>query len=390
MIPAERAHLHLAALTHPGMSGKNNEDRYGISAFVAEGEPKTPVVLAVMADGIGGHKAGEIAAELAVETISQVVASGDGSQPVELLSRAIVQAGLAISNQAELDMMQRGMGSTCACALVIGSRLYIAAVGDSRVYLLRGSKIQQLTTDHTWIQEALEHGALQPEQSRNHPNAHVIRRYLGSRQEVLPDTRLRLNPAESDQQARSNQGLHLQPGDLILLCSDGLTDLVSDAEILAAFKGQSDQAVLESLAGVANQRGGHDNITILSMRVPAEGRRASLKAGLKASRRLTMTYALIVGLLVIGAAIAGGFYWFARRSGGISPTPTSSIRQATLVPAFGGTALPGFTPEAPLPTESLHPSSDAGTVVTTGAPTPEALTPLAATLTPWPTNTRGP
>ena len=395
MIPAERAHLHLAASTHPGRSGKNNEDRYGISAFYPRGGQKIPVVLAVIADGIGGHKAGEIAAELAVETISQVVASGDASQPVELLNQAIIQAGQAISDQAEMDQAQKGMGSTCACALVIGSRLFIASVGDSRVYLLRGGKIHQLTTDHTWIQEAIDHGALQPGQARNHPHAHIIRRYLGSKQDVVPDNRLRLNPLESDRQAMSNQGYYLQPGDLIFLCSDGLTDLVGDAEILAAFKGRRDQAVLESLVELANLRGGHDNITALSLRVPPQERQArwvSPLARLQPRKRLAAACGVIAALLLASAGLAGGFYWFARWSaGGAAPTPTFSMRQATLAPALEGTALPGLGPGAPLPTESTPADLDEQPAAGTNTPLPfGAATPLSATLTPWPTNTLAP
>lgn len=392
MIPAERAHLNLVASTHPGMSGKNNEDRYGISAFYVDDERRTPAVLAVIADGIGGHKAGEIAAELAVETISQVVASSDASQPVETLKQAVIQAGQAISDQSEMDAAQRGMGSTCACALVIGSRLFVASVGDSRIYLLRGNKIQQLTTDHTWIQEALEYGAIQPGEARNHPNAHVIRRYLGSKQDVLPDLRLRLNPAESNRQSESNQGLYLHPGDLIFLCSDGLTDLVNDSEILAAFQTQSDQAVLETLVELANQRGGHDNITILSMSVPSHGRQpltSSLKGRLQNRRRLALVLGGIASLLIVGALIAGGFYWFARRSaGGITPTPGDHIQQVTLAPGTGGTALPGVIPGGN-PTDVAAPTGgEAGPAVGTNTNLPaSAVTPESATLTPWPTNT---
>jgi len=395
VIPAERAHLLVAANTHPGMSGKNNEDRYGISAFYTDEGRKIPAVLAVIADGIGGHRAGEIAAELAVETISDVVASGDASQPVELLTQAIIQAGQSISERAELDLAQKGMGSTCACALVIGSRLFIASVGDSRVYLVRGNKIQQLTTDHTWVQEAIDHGAIKPGQARNHPNAHVIRRYLGSKQEVVPDVRLRLNPAESAGQSMSNQGFNLHPGDLVFLCSDGLTDLVNNAEILAAFKGKSDQTVLESLVELANQRGGHDNITVLSMRLPTQEqvtRWAALKGWLKARRRLALTCGIIAALLVIGAIIAGGYYWFSNRAAGDSiPTSTALVGQFTPAPPIQGTVLPGELPDRPLPTGSSPGESEVGAITPTGAQlTSVVITPISATLTPWPTNTPAP
>jgi len=129
------------------------------------------------------------------------------------------------------------MGTTCACAWVIGSQLFIASVGDSRVYLLRNGSLIQLTVDHTWVQEAVEKGILGPEDVRNHPNVHVIRRYLGSSKTPQADTRLRLAKEETDTQAHSNQGLCLLPGDLLLLCTDGLTDVVEDADIEPTVRG---------------------------------------------------------------------------------------------------------------------------------------------------------
>ena len=128
MIPAKRAHLNVAARTHPGMKGKNNEDRYTISAFYVDESQRTPSVLAVVSDGIGGHRAGEVAAEIAIEMINQKIAESDAAQPVIILQEAIIQASEAIRTQAEADTAQRGMGATCVCAWVIGDRLYTASV----------------------------------------------------------------------------------------------------------------------------------------------------------------------------------------------------------------------------------------------------------------------
>ena len=194
MIPIEKAHVDVAAQSHPGMSGKNNEDRFAVSAYQVSAADPTPAALAVVADGVGGHRAGEVAAELAVEKITQQVAESDARNPVKILTNAIVKVGEMVRDQAEEQDGQKGMGSTCACVWIIGDRLYTASVGDSRIYLIREGQIQQITTDHTWVQEAIEHGALTPEQARNHPNVHVIRRYLGSKQPVVPDVRLRLSP----------------------------------------------------------------------------------------------------------------------------------------------------------------------------------------------------
>jgi protein phosphatase len=111
--------------------------------------------------------------------------------------------------------------------------------GDSRLYLIRNGKALRLTTDHTWVQEAVEKGLITPDQARDHPNAHVLRRHLGSQIGVEPDFRLRMDPSQNNGQAVANQGMRLLPGDQLLLCSDGLTDLVEDEEIEAYLRGKS-------------------------------------------------------------------------------------------------------------------------------------------------------
>jgi protein phosphatase len=163
------------------------------------------------------------------------------------------------------------MGATCVCAWIIGNRLYTASVGDSRIYLIREHQIYQLTIDHTWVQEAIDHGMLTPDQARSHPNTHVIRRYLGSRSTVVPDVRLRLESYETDREAEENQGVLLKETDRLLLCTDGLTDLVSDREILGAMQTSSLDEAVQQLIHMANLRGGHDNITIVALDCGLDG-----------------------------------------------------------------------------------------------------------------------
>ena len=268
MIPSEHAHVHTAALTHPGMRGKNNEDRYAISAFWNGSDFTKPSILAVVADGIGGHRAGEVAAELVVETIRQYVADSTAEDPLAILQAGFTNANQTVFAHANKNIDQMGMGSTCVCAWIIDDQLFAASVGDSRLYLLRGEHILQLTTDHTWIQEAIQLKIITPEEARNHPNAHVIRRYLGSKSYTQPDFRLRLLPNESDEESQAHQGMHLLPGDKILLCSDGLTDLVEAHEIRYALNTFERQKALNQLVGLANQRGGHDNITAVLLEMP--------------------------------------------------------------------------------------------------------------------------
>lgn len=377
MIPAERAHLHIAATTHPGMSGKNNEDRYAVIAYRLEDEQSLPAVMAVVSDGVGGHRAGEVAAEIVVQIIQKTIAKSDGLQPLQALREAIQQASQAVFAQAQAEDSQRGMAATCACALVIENRLYTASVGDSRIYLLSGDSIQQLTTDHTWIQEALEAGVLTPEEARNHPNTHVIRRYLGSPQPVEADLRLRLSPKETDEQSLSNQGLELMPGDQVILCSDGLTDLVSGQEIQPIVRGQEQETALQALTSLANQRGGHDNITIIALQMPVSIAETAPTRVLprRGSSKRWMTCLLGIFLAAILAIVLVTGYWFL----------SSRVTTATPSPTLTGSPAPA-SETAPAVTTS-EPSGAPSASRTSSAP---VVTPLAETFTPWPTNTLTP
>src|SRR5215212_5848301 len=269
MIRVTRAHLNVDAQTHPGMTGKNNEDRYAVTSFVLDAENRVPVLFAVLADGIGGHRAGEVAAELAVNHMMQVVAKSDGRNIRGTIEDAVLEASDAIAAHAGSNENLRGMGATCATAWIVGDKLHTAYVGDSRIYLIRGGRLQQLTVDHTWVQEAMEKGILTPEAARQHPNVHVIRRYLGSPTPPDPDFRLKLFNDEGDQHAENNQGLALQRNDIVLLCSDGLTDLVWNDEILELIRSKPNlKEASRALIELANSRGGHDNITVVLISVP--------------------------------------------------------------------------------------------------------------------------
>ena len=266
-----RAHLNVEAQTHAGMTGKNNEDRYAVASFVLTGSERTPVLFAVLADGIGGHRAGEVAAELAVNHSVDVVAKSDGHQIRRTLEDAVADASNAIAAHSASNDNLKGMGSTCATVWIAGDRLHTASVGDSRIYLLRGGKIQQLSVDHTWIQEALEKNLITPEAAREHPNVHVIRRYLGSAVPPEADFRLKLSKEDNDEQAEAHQGVKLQPNDVVLLCSDGLTDLVWNDEIVETVKSKPNlKEGAGALIALANSRGGHDNITVVLISIPAD------------------------------------------------------------------------------------------------------------------------
>ncbi len=263
----QQRHVEVAALSHAGMSGKNNEDRFDVSSY--ELEDGTPVLFAVVSDGIGGHRAGEVAAELAINYIVEFVSNSNGKNPIQIMETAIHTASQAIASRSASKEEQQGMGATCACAWVEGQHLFIGYVGDSRMYLVRDGSIQRMTVDHTWVQEAVDRGIITPAQMRDHPNVHVIRRHLGSVELPQVDFRLRLDDSESTQQAHDNQGTLLQPGDKLLLCTDGLTDMVWEDEILRlVLTRNSLKSAAEDLIEQANERGGHDNITVILIGIP--------------------------------------------------------------------------------------------------------------------------
>ena len=361
MIRTTRAHLNVDAQTHPGMTGKNNEDRYAVASFVLDKNERTPVLFAVLADGIGGHRAGEVAAELAVNHMMQAVAHSDGRHIMDTIEEAVIEASDAIAAHSESNSNLKGMGATCAAAWIVGDKLHTAYVGDSRIYLMRGGRIQQLTVDHTWVQEAIDRGVLTPEAARVHPNVHVIRRYLGSPNPPEPDFRLKLFNDEGNQNAENNQGLQLLPNDVLLLCSDGLTDLVWNDEILEVVRSKPNlKEAARALIELANSRGGHDNTTVILISVPSDFKFVPRKQ----ANWVPWVLGGIVGFVLLLAV--GSVFALSLLRLNASPTATVTL---TLTPTQ--TARPSAT-VTPQPTMTILPTLSL---------------PIAPTYTPWPTNT---
>ena len=365
MIRIQRAHLNVEAQTHPGMTGKNNEDRYAVASFVLGRKNRMPVLFAVLADGIGGHRGGEVAAELAVNHIMQEVAQSDGRHTRQTMERAVNEASDAIAAHSASTEDLKGMGSTCATAWIIGDKLYTAYVGDSRIYLIRSGRIQQLTVDHTWVQEAIEKGVITPEKAREHPNVHVIRRYLGSPAAPEPDFRMKLSKDEGDQHAENNQGVQLLPDDVLLLCSDGLTDLVWNDEILEVIRSKpSLKEAARALIELANARGGHDNTTVVLISVPS-----NFKLIVKNNADwLPWIIGGTAGMVFVLVAASFLTLNLLRRNTNLTLTPTVS--------------------PTPLPTQTpLLPPTATAMLLPTATSVPNIPLPLAPTYTPWPTNT---
>ena len=366
MTKAKKPHLHVYAATDPGLTGKINEDRFLITSFKPEPMGKSQSTLMVLCDGVGGHRAGDVAAEMGVSLITQKILGGDARQPIQAIETAVVETNDAIYQASTAEKDRRGMGTTLALAWVIDYRLYTANLGDTRIYLWRENYLVQLTTDHTWVQEALDAGLISEKTTNaHHANAHVIRRYLGSKKRPQPDFRLWFFDKEKDTDALKNQGLRLKPGDILLLCSDGLTDLVADEEIQGVLEATPIESAPEKLIEMANQRAGHDNITVICAEVP--GKQVGLQKK-KGFRRFTIgCLSFLVFLSLLLTAIFFSLRW-RNQNLDLEDTPQPEITFT----------LPGVSTTR----------VETRTLIATQSPTStaERQTPRP-TLSPWPTNT---
>jgi serine/threonine protein phosphatase PrpC len=245
------------AISDVGRKRKGNED----SVFV---NPEQK--LYVVADGMGGHAAGEVASRVAVEAINEFVCLTSSDQDITWpfgLDQSIsfdgnrLKSAVQYANRKVLEATREkkeylGMATTVVAVLVDGKSANLAHVGDSRVYLLRECKLKQLTNDHSWVNEQLESGAISPDQARSHPLRNVVTRALGGRPELQVDL----------------QAHEIKPQDVLLLCSDGLTSMLPDEDIgrIVCEKGADIDAAARALVDEANERGGEDNITVLLMK----------------------------------------------------------------------------------------------------------------------------
>ena len=243
----------------------------------------TPPLFAV-ADGMGGHAAGEVASEIAVRVLSELAPEHpDG----EALGRAIEEANRAVIQAAREGRGRQGMGTTMTAAMLEGERLVIAQVGDSRAYLLHQGKLQQLTRDHSLMADMIEAGQLTPEEARTHPQRSVITRALGSDAHLHPDI----------------YEINVETGDRLLICSDGLSGMIFDDQIENTLRRVQDpQRCASQLVNEAIANGGHDNVTVIVADVTgyAEVRRKKL------ARKTKLSIALV---LVLFAAIVAGAAW---------------------------------------------------------------------------------
>jgi protein phosphatase len=229
-----------------------NEDRGRVVQPGDAEERARRGVLAIVADGMGGHSAGEVASELAVAAVHRAYYAGDGD-PADALAAALLAANREIFITASAEKRLAGMGTTCVALAICDGHAHAASVGDSRIYLLRGGGIYQMTADDSAVGALVTQGLLTREEARHHADRNVILRALGTHEDV--------------QVSRWEQPLPLKAGDAFLLCSDGLTDLVEDAEIGREVAARHGADACKALVGLARSRGGHDNITVALLRV---------------------------------------------------------------------------------------------------------------------------
>jgi serine/threonine protein phosphatase PrpC len=245
--------MDVGARTDPGLTRPHNED----SLFTPEGIDAARLaargLLFIVADGIGGLQEGKAASQLAIREVTQAYYADADPDVGRSLARAIQTANARIHSLAAEPGRQR-MGTTIVAAVVQNRTLTVASVGDSRAYLVRGQTMRQLTQDHTWVADQVRAGLLTAEQARRHSQRNVVLRSLGNQPEVQVDLR---------QEA-------LRAGDTLLLCSDGLTGELPDAEIHAVAASQPAQVAADRLVDLANERGGSDNITAVVVRVPRQ------------------------------------------------------------------------------------------------------------------------
>ncbi|QIL46143.1 Stp1/IreP family PP2C-type Ser/Thr phosphatase [Vagococcus coleopterorum] len=241
--------MKIQFITDVGRRRRTNQDSAGFC------ENKAGVTLALVADGMGGHQAGDIASSMLIETLVAAWKSSELKETTKItswLKETIQAANEAIHKKGQENEEMAGMGTTLVAVVVLPGECLVAHVGDSRVYLLREQGINQLTEDHSLVHELVKSGEITEEMAANHPRRNVLTRSVGGQSTVEVDVTT----------------LVLENGDTLLLCSDGLTNMVANDDILAIVETKEDvDEALHELVNHANEAGGADNITALLMKI---------------------------------------------------------------------------------------------------------------------------
>lgn len=231
------------SITDIGQHRKMNQDYFFTSEIPVGNLPN----LFIVADGMGGHNAGEYASKHTVDTVVAVAEHSEKTLPSAIIEEAVKKANCTLTEKAAEEESMRGMGTTIVACTVVGHKLHVANVGDSRLYIVN-REITQITRDHSLVEEMVRIGEMDRKDAREHPSKNIITRAVG----VTEDIEVDFFEAE------------IHPGDDILICTDGLTDMIEDEDIRLIVKGQRDIAEkAEKLIITANRNGGKDNITVV-------------------------------------------------------------------------------------------------------------------------------
>jgi serine/threonine protein phosphatase PrpC len=362
---SKRLLVEVGSLSDPGQVRELNEDYLGtpqtmeISLDLVERRGR----LYAVADGMGGHAAGEVASRQAISILFKEYYTSPSAEIIKTMKEAIEAANAEVHAQASLDRARAGMGTTLVAAVLQGDDLYVANVGDSRAYLVREQDIEQVTKDHSWVNEQVQAGIITEQEAREHLYRNIITRSLGTKPDVDTDFFQR----------------KVQQGDVLVLCCDGLSNQVEDDEIARIVSATDPQEAVQELIDLANQRGGPDNITAIVVRI-----------GEVVKRPLPMLPLAVGGGLAV-ILIAAAVYFGRGPVGDLLAPPTAtptatSTSTATPKPTYTPTVTPTLTstPTAtPKPT-STPTATDTPTETPTGTPSP------TLTITPTETPTEVP
>lgn len=236
--------MRVYSATDVGQKRKMNQDYVFVSKDPVGNLPN----LFVVADGMGGHNAGDFASSHAVQILVDEIKKDEDFNPIKVIRHAIEAANTEILDCAQKDETLKGMGTTMVVATMVGHYMYVANVGDSRLYLVQG-QIRQITKDHSLVQEMVRMGEIKPEEARNHPDKNIITRALGAERTVDIDF----------------FDLKMEPDSTVLMCSDGLSNMVEDSKIEEIILDKEEELSQkgENLLKEANRNGGKDNIAVI-------------------------------------------------------------------------------------------------------------------------------
>ena len=358
--PPQDLDLVAVKLTDTGRVRSHNEDYVDYFLPPDPQQQARKGAIYLVADGMGGHQAGEVASKGAVELVSQRYYADTSRDVGTSLVRAVQAANQQLHAQARSDPSKSGMGTTLVAAVTLGRKVYVANVGDSRAYLINKTNMTQITEDHSWVEEQVRAGLLTHEQAKRHPQRNLVTRALGSKPAVDVD----LFEGE------------LGRGDALLLCTDGLTGRVEDREIATIVRSHAPTEAARLLVAAANERGGSDNITVLIVSTEKEAAAAIAAvppvavAAREAAPRRWLIPVLVGGVAVV--ALVLGILWATGMLFGGEPTETAVPPVAT--EAVTETAMPVATATAdtgvsPLSTPSVTETVASGSPTATLAPT---------------------